>query len=377
MKILIAPDSFKGSLSAREVALAIELGLSHALPSASLVTLPMSDGGEGLLDCLMNTNEIVIHHTRAHDPLGREIESSFGIFNDHVAVIESAKACGLSLLTKEERNPLKSSTRGVGELIKAALDKGCQQFIIGLGGSATSDGGIGALASLGVQFKNHKGEEVEPNAKGLLGITNIDVSKLDPRLHTAQFTLAHDVNNPFLGLEGALLYAPQKGATPSDVELLHKSFEHYASLLSNILQKNVGLIPGTGAAGGLAMGLFAFLNASLKPGALITGELLSLREKIKNATLVITGEGQIDHQTVFGKTPIRVAKIAQELHVPVIAIAAILGKGYHTVYEHGINAVFSIANGPISPDICLLYTKPLLMATANNIGRLLAIRHSA
>lgn len=373
MKIIIAPDSFKGSLSASEVALAIEQGFSHALPKAEYSRVPMADGGEGTLDALLANQKLTLHYAEVTNPMGEKMRAAYGIQPDNTAVIEMATASGLSLVPPLKRNPLNTTTFGTGELILAALDNGCRKFIIGLGGSATCDGGVGALAALGVRFKNSRGETITPNAEGLETLISIDTSSLDPRLSACEFIVAHDVDNAFLGLEGALMYAPQKGATPAQVETLHIIFERYALMLWHLTQKPIGNIPGTGSAGGLAAGLLAFLNATLKPGASVVMENVNLREKMQNANLVITGEGQIDAQTIRGKTPIAVAKLAQELKIPVIGIAARLGRGYHEVYGHGIDAVFSMINSPISEEVCHAYTQPLLAAAANNIARLLAL----
>ncbi len=374
MKIVIAPDTFKGSLLANEVAITIEQGFLHALPKAHFIRVPMADGGEGTLDSFLANRTLALHTVEVMNPLGEKIKASFGILEDNTAIIEMAKASGLSLVPLEKRNPLKTTTYGTGELIRAALDQGCRRFIVGLGGSATCDGGVGALAALGVQFKNIQGQEIEPTAEGLEKLAKIDPSTLDPRAVEAEFIIAHDVDNPLLGLQGALMYAPQKGATAEQAEILHKTLEHYSLMVSTVTGKQVGNIPGTGAAGGLAAGLFAFLNGKLEPGASVLINAVYLRDKIQNAQLLVTGEGQIDAQSVRGKTPIAVAKLAKEFNIPVIAIAARLGKGYHEVYSHGIDAVFSIVNGPISSEICLAYTKPLLAAAANNIARLLALR---
>lgn len=373
MKIVIAPDSFKGSLSASEVALTIEQGFSHALPKAEYLRVPMADGGEGTLDALLASERLTLHFAEVTNPLGEKMKAAYGIQPDNTAVIEMATASGLSLVPALKRNPLQTTTFGTGELIRAALDKECRRFIIGLGGSATCDGGVGALSALGVQFKNALGEAITPNAAGLDKLATIDATLLDARLVESEFILAHDVDNPLLGLAGALMYAPQKGATAAQVETLHIILERYALMLSEITQKSIGTIPGTGAAGGLAAGLFAFLNATLKPGAVVVMENVNLREKMHNANLIVTGEGQIDAQTIRGKTPVAVAQLAHELNIPVIAIAARLGKGYYEVYKHGINAVFSMINAPVSEEICHAYTQPLLGSAANNIARLLAL----
>lgn len=374
MKIVIAPDSFKGSLSAPEVASAIEQGFAHALPAAEYIQVPMADGGEGLLSCLLENGKISIETTEITNPVGEKIQASLGFLKDNTAVIEMAQASGITLIPPTRHNPLHTTTFGTGELIRYGLEKGSRRFIIGLGGSATCDGGIGALAALGIQFKDIKGTEISHTGAGLGKLSTIDSSTLDPRAKESEFILAHDVDNPLLGLEGTLMYAPQKGATAEHVEILHKNLENYALLIAKTTNNSMDNLTGTGAGGGLAAGFHAFLNATLQPGAPLVMDTLNLREVLKTADLVITGEGQIDSQSVHGKVPVAVARLAKEFNLPVIAIAARLGKGYYETYDHGIDAVFSMVNGPLSEQTCLAFTEPLLAAVSNNIARLLALR---
>ncbi len=374
MKIIIAPDSFKGSLSAQEVAMAIEKGLSFALPSAQYIRAPMADGGEGTLDCLIAHNSLELHTTLVTNPIGEKIKATFGILKNKTAIIEMAKASGLNLVPPAKRDPLKTTSYGTGELIRCALDKGCRRFIIGLGGSATCEGGIGALAALGARFKNASDKEIEYTAEGLEELTKIELSDFDPRLSQSEFIIAHDVDNLLLGSKGALMYAPQKGATLKQLKILDNALKNYCTLVTTLTQKSIANIKGGGAAGGAAAGLYAFLNAKLEPGASVIIQSIGLLEKIKDANLVITGEGQIDSQSVFGKTPIAVAKLAKKFNIPVIGIAARLGKGYHEVYQHGIDAVFSIVNAPMSHKRCLSLSKTLLCGTADNIARLFILK---
>lgn len=371
MKFVIAPDSFKGSLNALEVAKAIEHGFQIHFPKAEYIVCPMADGGEGTLNCLVPHNQF---RARVKNPLGEMCEANYGILEDGTAVIEMAEASGISLIPKKNLNPLLANTVGTGELIKIALDKGCRKFIIGLGGSATTDAGMGALTALGLQFKNNAGETLIPNGRNLSEIHEIITKNLDARLQEAEFILAHDVNNPLLGLEGALMYAPQKGATVGDIALLHKGFEQFSYVASKMSGKMIGTIVGGGAAGGLGAGLYAFLNAKFVPGAEIVSESLHLKEKMKNATLVITGEGQIDTQTAYGKVPCQVAHLAKELNIPVIALCGNIKDGFEVVYHHGINAVFSITTGPMTQKRSMVLVKSLLINTANNLARLLKLQ---
>ncbi len=374
MKILIAPDSFKGSLTAREATQSIAEGFTSALPNAQCIEIPMADGGEGTLEALAFNQDMTFYTVPATNPLGATMTGTFGVLKDKTAVIETATVSGLTLVPHNQRNPLHHTSFGSGELILAALDKGCRRFIIGLGGSATVDFGIGALQALGIRFCNRQGQDIAPTAAALETLAVIDTSGLDPRLADSEFILAHDVNNSLLGPKGAILYAPQKGVPQKDLKKLSQIYAHTEKIISETTQKHMGHLPGTGAAGGLAGGLFAFLNATLKPGAEVVLEHIGLRAYLQSAHLVITGEGRIDDQTVWGKTPIAVAKLAKTFNIPVIAIAAQLGKGYPEVYHHGIDAVFSMTDRSQSTQECFASAKPLLVRAANNIARLIALR---
>lgn len=390
MKIVIAPDAFKESLSSLEVANAIQQGFCLAIHDAEYVKCPMADGGTGTLAVLSHVLPIILQKVNVTGPLFEQRETHYGILeektqldtmsdmsgstinNEKIAIIEMAEASGLHLVPLQKRNPLQTTTLGTGEMILHALEKGCRKFILGLGGSATCDGGMGALTALGVQFKDDKHQMLEPKGENLSKIAVIDTHGLNPDLAHCEIILAHDVENPFLGLEGALMYAPQKGAHASDIENLHIGFEHYALQIQSIIQKNLGL-PGLGAAGGLAMGLYAFLNARLTPGAPLFMNMLQLTEKMKNADLVITGEGQLDAQTLYGKTPLAVAKLAKTMNIPVIAFAACLQGDMHELFKQGIDAAFSIAPGPIPKQMCIEKAKVFLMQSAYNAARLIKL----
>ncbi|AWO74406.1 glycerate kinase [Geobacillus thermoleovorans] len=325
MKIVIAPDSFKESLSALEVAEAVERGFRTVFPEGEYVKVPMADGGEGTVRSLVDATGGRIVETEVTGPLGEPVRAFFGLLGDgKTAVIEMAAASGLHLVPRDRRNPLVTTTRGTGELILAALDAGATHLIIGIGGSATNDGGAGMVQALGGRLLDEDGCDIGPGGGALADLHAIDLSGLDPRLGGVRIDVACDVDNPLTGPNGAsAIFGPQKGATPDMVAVLDRNLAHYADVIRRDLGKQVGDIPGAGAAGGLGAGLLAFLPAELKRGVEIVIETVQLAERVKDADLVITGEGRIDGQTVFGKTPIGVAKTAKQFGVPVIGIAAL------------------------------------------------------
>lgn len=371
LNIIIAPDSFKESYSSVEVAEAIYNGFHSVFPDANFVMAPMADGGTGTLAALAEALPLKKHTVTVAGPLFQPQQAHFAVLEQEgLAIIEMAQASGLHLLTIPERNPLLTTTYGTGELILHALDAGFRRFIIGLGGSATCDGGMGALSALGIQFKDEHQQNLKPMGANLSKIVHIETAELDPRIVDCEFVLAHDVDNSLLGLTGALMYAPQKGATKSDLEMLTQGFEHYASHLQNTTQKNVCAMAGTGAAGGLAAGLFAFLNACLTPGAHLVMELTGFADKMDNAQLVITGEGQLDSQSLHGKTTITIAKMAQSKNIPVIAFVGQLKGEMQDFYQQGLTAAFSIAPGPITLETCIKQVQPLLVQSSHNVARL-------
>jgi glycerate kinase len=350
MKIVVAPDSFKGSLTAIEVSDAIEQGIREVFPEAEIIKIPMADGGDGTVQCLVNATGGEILKEKVTGPLGGEVLASYGILGDKkTAVIEMAEASGLTLVPENQRNPLITTTYGTGQLIKAALDQGCRKMIIGIGGSATNDGGAGMLQALGVKLLNQEGKEVGFGGVELKKIFRIDTKYLDNRLSETKVLIASDVSNPLCGPKGAArVYGPQKGATPEMIEELDKSLSYFAELTKRDLNKDVKDIPGAGAAGGLGASLMAFLDAELRPGIEIMIEAVKLEQAIKDADLVITGEGKIDSQTIYGKAPIGVAKIAKKYNIPVIAVAAIIGEDADIVYQYGINTLIKISEPPMS-----------------------------
>lgn len=371
MKIVIAPDSFKGSLTAFEVAKSIQKGILNVDKSIETVIVPMADGGEGTVQSLIDASGGKIIELSVHDPLFRQIKSFYGIMGDGVtAVIEMAAASGLPLLTPEERNPLKTTTYGTGELIKDALNRGCRKFIIGLGGSATNDGGCGMAQALGVKFLDENANEIGPGGGDLAKINSIDISGLDERIKYAEFLAACDVDNPLCGEKGAsAVYGPQKGASENDVITLDNGLLHFAQVVKQKLNLDIKDVPGAGAAGGLGAGVMIFLNAQLRRGIDIVIQTTNLADKMKDASLVITGEGRIDFQTAFGKTPFGVAQIAKEKNTPVIAIAGSLGEGYQTLYDKGFDEIYSIMDESMSLKYAIENAAELLENAAENVVR--------
>lgn len=349
MKIVIAPDSFKESLSALEVSTAIEKGFKRIVPDAEYVKVPMADGGEGTVQSLVDATGGEIIRKIVTGPLGEHVEAFFGILgNERIAVIEMAAASGLHLVPVEKRNPLVTTTRGTGELITAALNYGVHHIILGIGGSATNDGGAGMAQALGARLLDEDGREIGNGGGALGNLASIDISKLDPRLEKVKIEVACDVDNPLTGEKGAsVIFGPQKGATPEMVKQLDRNLAHFAAILERDLGMKVSDVPGAGAAGGLGAGLLAFLPSELRRGVDIVLEATDFSKQVQDADLVITGEGMIDGQTIFGKTPIGVAKTAKKQSVPVIAIAGTVGKDSHVVNNYGIDAIFSIVPGVI------------------------------
>ncbi|WP_429946130.1 glycerate kinase [Bibersteinia trehalosi] len=376
MKIIIAPDSFKESLTALEVANAIEQGFKHVFPYAEFCKVPMADGGEGSVQSLVDATNGSLVEVEVTAPLGNKTTAFFGLSGDkQTAFIEMAAASGLHLVPFEQRNPLTTTTFGTGELIKAALDYGVKKIILGIGGSATNDGGIGMLQAVGFSFKNAKGEEIGFGGGALNQIDTISLEKRDPRLTQVEFEVACDVDNPLCGERGAAaVFAPQKGATASMVTLLDNALAHFANIVRQKLDIEIADKAGAGAAGGMGAGLLLLPKVQLKAGVQIIIEATNLAEKIQNADLVITGEGRMDAQSIAGKTPIGVAKLAKQFGKPVIAIVGCLRDDYPVVYQHGIDAVFPIIKQLGSLEETLQSGKENLCSCAENVARLLALK---
>ena len=373
MKILIAPDSYKNALSAPGVAKALRKGLLKVLPEAEITVVPMADGGEGTMESLIEATQGSFVHVRVHDPLMREVDASFGITGDgNTAIIEMASASGIQLICPEERDPWITSSYGTGELIRAALDRGCHTILIGIGGSATNDGGMGMARALGMEFTQVDGKPVSEGGGALGDVNRIDTSGLDPKVKNADIIVACDVTNPLTGPEGASqVYGPQKGAGDAMVNKLDGNLAHFAGIIREQLDLDVEYIPGAGAAGGLGAGMLAFLGARLLEGFPVIAGMLGLEDKIRAADLVITGEGKLDAQTRFGKTPFGVGEIARRNGKPVIAVAGAIGEGAEILYKDVFKAMFSILDGPIPLEEAIDRTPELLEKAGEKIGRLL------
>jgi glycerate 2-kinase len=370
MKIVIAPDSFKESLSSLEAANAIERGFKSVFPNAVYSKVPMADGGEGTVQSLIDATNGLLKEQVVTGPLGEPVNAFFGLTGDgKTAVIEMAAASGLHLVPTNKRNPLVTSTRGTGELIAAALDLDVKHIIIGIGGSATNDGGAGMVQALGGRLLDGSGNDIGPGGGALSKIAAIDLTDLDARLKDVQMEVACDVDNPLTGPRGAsAIFGPQKGATPEMVELLDQNLSHFADVAERELGKSFRDIAGAGAAGGLGAGLLAFLHADLKRGVDIILHAVNFEGVVEDADLVITGEGRIDSQTIYGKTPIGVAKAAKKYNVPVIGLAGSLSQDCDVVYEHGIDALFSIVPGVIPLSEAFEHAAHYMERTARNVA---------
>ena len=375
MNIVIAPDSFKESLTALEVAVAIKTGFERIFPNAEYQLVPMADGGEGTVQSLVDATQGSLQKIAVIAPLANTVEAFWGLSGDkQTAFIEMAAASGLHLVAPEQRNPLVTTSYGTGELIKAALERGVKKIILGIGGSATNDGGVGMLQALGIRFLNAQQQEIGFGGEQLAFISQIDLSALDPRLAQVEIEVACDVNNPLCGEYGAsAIFGPQKGATAAMVEQLDKALAHFAQVVKSQLGKEIALHAGAGAAGGMGAGLLLLPNVRLKSGVQIVMEATHLQDKISQADFVITGEGRMDAQSIAGKTPIGVARLAKELNKPVIAIVGSLREDYSVVYQHGIHAVFPIIRQLSSLDELLKQGKENLISTAENVARVIKL----
>lgn len=371
MKIVIAPDSFKDSLSAQGVAEAIALGLAQVWPDAQLVKCPMADGGEGTVESILAACEGELRRTSVRGPLGATVNATWGwLPQSHTAIIEMAEASGLQLVPPGQRDACISSTFGTGELIRAALDAGAQRVILAIGGSATNDAGAGAMQALGVKLLDAQNQSLVPGGLALAQLARLDLSGFDRRLADVRFDIAADVNNPLCGPHGAsAIFGPQKGASPAQVEQLDQALGHFAELCAQALGRDVRDEPGSGAAGGLGFAAKAFLGAQFQAGVEVVAELVGLADAVKGADLVITGEGRFDAQTLRGKTPFGVARVAKQHAVPVIVIAGTLGEGYQELYQHGIDAAFAVTSGPMTLEQACAEAPRLLRERATDIAR--------
>ncbi|EGQ9107135.1 glycerate kinase [Vibrio cholerae] len=372
MKVVIAPDSFKESLTAKQVCDAIQAGLARVWHDAKFVAIPVADGGEGTVQSLVDATQGRLVEVKVMGPQGKRVEAFYGMLGDNqTAVIEMAAASGLHHVPVAQRDPKLTTSFGTGELIRHALDQGVTKLIIGLGGSATNDGGVGMLAALGARFTNADGDPIQLTGGGLRELTHIDLQDFDPRLQHCDILVACDVNNPLCGDKGAsAVFGPQKGATPEDVQLLDGALRQFGLLTEKVTGKMVLESAGAGAAGGMGAALLAYTQAILRPGIEIVLETVQLAYQVSDADLVITGEGRIDSQTVHGKTPMGVAKVAKRFDVPVLALCGCTGDNYQAVYQCGIDAVFAAVPRAMSLEDALKESDFNLADLAENVARL-------
>ena len=373
MKFVLAPDSFKECMSSKEVCEVMESGIRKVYPEAEIIKVPMADGGEGTVEALVEATSGTYHTVNVTGPLGNKVDAVFGVLgNKKIAVIEMATASGLHLVKREERNPLITTTFGTGELIKAALDLGVKHIVIGIGGSATNDGGAGMIQALGGKLLDREGNEIGFGGGSLDKIETIDLSQIDSRIRDTVIEVACDVTNPLIGEKGASeIFGRQKGATEEMVKVLDSNLAHYANVIKRDLDIDIAYVEGAGAAGGLGAALLAFLNGELKRGIDLVIKHTELKEKLEGADYVFTGEGSIDYQTMYGKTPIGVATIAKEKGVKTIAFAGNVGEGIDILYTGGITAIFSIMLGVSTLENALKNGKENLLVTVENAVRLL------
>lgn len=377
-KVVIAPDSFKESLSAMAVAEAIERGFRQIYPQVQYVKLPMADGGEGTVDSMVAATGGEIVRVEVTGPLGQPVSAFYGLLGEgETAVIEMAAASGLHLAPKRQRDPRITTSYGTGELILAALERGVKAIILGIGGSATNDGGAGMMQALGARLLDDQQQPLPPGGAALTRLAQIDLSAVDPRLQQVSVTAACDVDNPLCGPQGAsAVFGPQKGATSEMVTQLDAALSHFGSLLQQATGREVLNAPGAGAAGGMGAALLGMLNARLRPGIEIVIETLRLEEALHDADLVITGEGRLDSQSIHGKTPIGVARVAKRHGLPVIGIAGSLSKDYQVVHQHGIDAAFSVLDRVVTLEEALTDAADNLEVTARNVAALWKLAQS-
>lgn len=375
MRILIAPQSLKGSLTAAETGLAIADGVRAVYPEAEIDIVPVADGGEGTVQALVDATGGELIEQIVTGPLNTPVSAFFGLLGDgRTAALEMAASSGLPLVPPEQRDPRITTTHGLGELILAALNRGSRHFIIGIGGSATNDGGAGMAQALGVSLLDTAGNSLPMGGAALANLAHISLEIIDPRLAECTVEVACDVNNPLCGPMGAsAIYGPQKGATPQMVQQLDHALAHYAAIIEQSLGKTIRELPGAGAAGGLGFGLMAFLDATLRPGATIVLEAVQLEKHIHTAHLVITAEGQLDAQTAYGKSVGAVAALAKRYHLPVIALAGGLGQDYQAVYSLGIDAVAVLPSGPMPLSYAMEHAAQLTQDATERALRLIRV----
>lgn len=374
-KVVIAPDSFKESLTALEVAEAVESGFTKIFPDWEYIKVPMADGGEGTVQSLVDALDGSMKEVEVLNPLGKKIQASYGLSRDgKQAIIEMATSSGLELIKSADRNVMQATSWGLGDLIHDALEEKVEKILIGIGGSATNDGGAGMIQSLGGKLLDRDGKQIPYGGEGLGELQSIDLSELDERLYDVEIEVACDVTNPFTGPDGATyVYGPQKGADEEQVEQLESNLKHFANIIRTDLDIDIENVAGAGAAGGVGGALLAFLEAELRNGGELITEWLDLELTLKDADLVITGEGGMNHQTAYGKTPVVVGKLAKKHQIPVIALVGSISEGFEEVYVNGIDAVFSIITevGDIEEVLETAFSN--VEQTAENVARILKI----
>ena len=373
MKIVIAPQGFKATLTGLEAARAIARGVQAAAPDAEMVLAPVADGGDGTLNALVDGTGGQVFTSTVTGPLGQPVEAQWGVMGDgRTAVIEMALASGIALVPQRRRNPRVTTTAGTGEILREALDRGYDRIIVGLGGSATNDGGAGMASALGARFLDSAGNSLPAGGSALARLARVEADGLHPGLGGATIIAATDVTNPLCGPEGAsAIFGPQKGASPEMVQELDAALANYARVIARDMGRDVSEHPGAGAAGGLGAGLMAFTGATLQSGIDMVCDVLGFNALLEGADLVITGEGRADHSTIFNKAPVGVARYAQAHGVPTVLLAGGLGPGYEELYDHNLAALVCISDRPMSFDVSLSRTAELLESAAERTMRLL------
>ena len=374
MRILVAPNAFKESLTAIQAATAISKGIQKILPRAIITELPIADGGDGTLEAVVSGTNGKILRARVLDPLGEKITAEYGLTgNGKTAIIEMSRASGLVLVPSKRRNPMLLTSYGTGQLLNAALKQDVKNIILGIGGSATVDGGIGALEALGFQFLDISNKPVKRGGKGLQSVVRIETNHVTPLLKKVRILVACDVDNPLVGPKGAAaVFGPQKGATPVMVKQLDQALLNFGRIIQETTGLDISGIPGAGAAGGIAGGFMGLTNAKLSPGSDLVFDILKVQKKVERADYIITGEGQIDFQTPFGKGPGMLAKLAKDRGIPVVGIAGSIAKGIDNLFDQGFTALFSIIRSPMTIEDAILQAAPLIEAQAEQIARLLS-----
>lgn len=374
MNIVIAIDSFKGSCLSIDAALSIKKGIEKVIPNANIYTFPVADGGEGTVDAILSATTGKKVFCNVKNPIGKNIVAEFAVLENGTAVIEMAAASGLTLVSEADRNPLYTTTYGMGQLIAKALSLGCKKMILGIGGSATNDGGIGLATALGVKFRDSYGNQVGVGGQDLERIVDIDISDINPLVKESQILIASDVSNPLCGKNGAAcVFAGQKGANDNEIARLDNGLCHYAKIIHNKFGLDYSNYPGAGAAGGVSVPLIAFCGAKISSGIELILDAINIENKLKSADLVITGEGMLDSQSIYGKAPVGVSMRAKKYNKPVIALVGSIGSDYEKVYDFGIDAVLNIQNAPMELQQSMVETKNLLEDCAQRVMRLYLI----